>query len=88
LGSRFQDQGGNASMVELIRANDTVLIGYAESLLRSAGFNVFVADTHMSILEGSIGAIPRRLLVVEDEAIAARRLLREAGLEAELRDET
>ncbi len=75
-------------MVELIRANDTVLLGYAESLLRDAGFHVFLADTHMSILEGSIGAIPRRLLVVDDEAVAARRLLREAGLEAELRDET
>ncbi len=73
-------------MIELIRANDPVLLSFAESLLQDAGFNVLLVDTHMSVLEGSIGAIPRRLLVVEDEADGARRLLREAGLADELRD--
>jgi len=77
---------GNKSMVELIRANDPVLLSFAESLLEEAGFNVLLVDTHMSVLEGSIGAIPRRLLVVDDEADAARRLLRDAGLAGELRD--
>jgi hypothetical protein len=75
-----------AEMVELIRANDPVLLSFAESLLADAGFNVLLVDTHMSVMEGSIGAIPRRLLVVEDEADGARRLLREAGLAGELRD--
>jgi hypothetical protein len=73
-------------MVELIRTNDVVLIGYADSLLREAGFNIFVADNHTSVMEGSIGVIQRRILVVDDEADAARRFLRQAGLGAELRD--
>jgi hypothetical protein len=73
-------------MVELIRTNDLVLIGYVESLLEGAGLTVFVADRHMSALDGSIGAIPRRILVPEDEARQARRLLVDAGLAAELRD--
>lgn len=73
-------------MIELIRANDPVLLSYAESLLQDAGFAVFVADGHMSVLEGSIGAIPRRLLVLDDEAEGARRLLIDAGLGAELRE--
>ncbi len=73
-------------MVELIRTNDLVLIGYVESLLEGAGLNVFVADRHMSALDGSIGAIPRRILVPQDEAMQARRLLVDAGLAAELRD--
>ncbi|TVR09612.1 MAG: DUF2007 domain-containing protein [Salinarimonadaceae bacterium] len=73
-------------MQEIIRANDAVLLNYAESLLRGAGFAPFLADGHMSVLEGSIGAIPRRLLVPDDEADGARRLLRDAGLGDELRD--
>jgi hypothetical protein len=73
-------------MVELIRTNDVVLIGYAESLLRDAGYNIFVADNHTSVMEGSIGIIQRRILVVDDEADGARRFLKEAGLGTELRD--
>jgi hypothetical protein len=73
-------------MVELIRTNDIVLIGYVESLLEHAGIGVFVADRHMSVLDGSIGAIPRRILVPDDEARQARRILVDAGLAAELRD--
>jgi hypothetical protein len=73
-------------MVELIRTNDLVLIGYVESLLEGAGLTVLVADRHMSALDGSIGAIPRRILVLQDEAAQARRLLTDAGLAAELRD--
>ncbi len=73
-------------MVELIRTNDLVLIGYVEALLEGAGLTVFVADRHMSALDGSIGAIPRRILVPQDEERQARRLLVDAGLAAELRD--
>ena len=43
-----------------------VLIGYAESLLRDAGYNIFVADNHTSVMEGSIGIIQRRILVVDE----------------------
>ncbi|WP_372426478.1 putative signal transducing protein [Salinarimonas chemoclinalis] len=73
-------------MIELMRTNDVVTLGYAESLLRGAGYNIFVADGHTSVMEGSIGIIQRRILVVDDEADGARRFLREAGLGAELRD--
>ncbi len=72
---------------ELLRTNDLVLISFIESLLESAHFDYFVADRHMSAVEGSLGFLPRRILVVEEDFGPARRLLREAGLAAELRDE-
>ena len=73
-------------MVELVRTNDVVLIGFLESLLEADGVPVLLADAHMGALEGSIGAFQRRLLVPEDWAPRARRLVTEAGLAAELRD--
>ncbi|MCJ2035125.1 DUF2007 domain-containing protein [Methylobacterium sp. J-068] len=73
-------------MTELIRSNDLVLIGFAQSLLDGADIPVLVADQHMSLLEGSIGAFARRILVPRDHASQARRLLKDAGLAAELRD--
>ena len=50
-------------MREILRSNDVVLIGFAQSVLRQAGIASFIADQHMSLMEGSIGAFPRRLLV-------------------------
>lgn len=73
-------------MQELVRTNDLVLISFIESLLAGAGFDYFVADGHMSAVEGSLGFLPRRILVPAQDCDAARRLLREAGLAAELRD--
>ena len=72
-------------MVEILRTNDIVLIGFAQSLLEVAAIPVLVADNHMSLMEGSIGAFPRRLLVPDDHARQARRLLTDAGLAHELR---
>lgn len=69
-----------------MRTNDLVLISFIESLLQSAGLGFFVADRHMSAVEGSLGFLPRRILVEEDDFEPARRLLRDAGLAAELRD--
>jgi hypothetical protein len=71
-------------MVTIVRTNDIVLISLLESMLGQAGLSVFVADAHVSAVEGSIGAFPRRIMVPEDEAAQARRLIREAGLENEL----
>ena len=80
-------QGERTSqMVELIRTNDVVLIGFVQSLLESERVPNLLADTHVSVLEGSIGAFPRRLLVPTDWNAKARRILVEAGLGAELRD--
>ena len=68
-------------MRELLRSNDAVLISFAESVLRQAGIASLVADQHMSVLEGSIGAFPRRLLVKGEDVAAAREALAEAGLD-------
>ena len=68
-------------MRELLRSNDAVVISFAQSVLRQAGIASFVADQYMSVVEGSIGAFPRRLLVGDADWAAARRALREAGLE-------
>ena len=72
-------------MIELIRTNDAVLISFVSSLLKDAGIGHFVADTNMSIFEGSLGIIPRRIMVDGEHEIQARRLVREAGLDHELR---
>ncbi|MDW5314201.1 DUF2007 domain-containing protein [Rhizobium sp. PL01] len=73
-------------MKELIRTNDAVVLSFAESLMKDAGIGCFIADQGMSILEGSLGLLPRRFLVDEDDADEARQVLIDAGLEAELRD--
>ncbi|MCT7373612.1 DUF2007 domain-containing protein [Chelativorans salis] len=67
-------------MIELIRTNDAVTISFVESLLRDAGIDYLVADQNMSIMEGSLGVLPRRVLVDTEEAEAARRLLADAGV--------
>lgn len=73
-------------MIEILRVNDPVLISAVEALLRGAGLSPYVADSYVSAVEGSIGAFPRRLLVPDEEAAQARRVLTEAGLAGELRD--
>jgi hypothetical protein len=73
-------------MKELIRTNDAVVLSFAESLMKEAGIACFIADQGMSILEGSLGLLPRRFLVADEEADEARQILIDAGLAAELRD--
>lgn len=67
-------------MIELIRTNDAVTISFIESLLRDAGIEYLVADQNMSIMEGSLGVLPRRVLVQDEQEDAARRLLADAGI--------
>jgi hypothetical protein len=71
-------------MDELLRTNDLVLISVVESLLREAGIEPWIADQNMSIAEGSLGILPRRVMVPSEQIDAARRLLDEAGLAGEL----
>jgi len=73
-------------LIELLRTNDLVLLISRVSILAEIGLAVFVADRHMSALEGSLSFLPRRVLVAADAAAPARRALAEAGLGAELRD--
>jgi len=72
-------------MRELLRTNDAVLITAIEALLNGAQIAHLVVDQNMSVLEGSIGIFPRRILVEDDQVDAARRLLQEAGFGGELR---
>jgi len=64
-------------MEEVFRTNDLVKLSYVEHLLGEAGIEYFVADQHISAVEGNIGAFPRRVMVREDEASRARYELRE-----------
>jgi hypothetical protein len=73
-------------MIELVRTNDVVLISFICALLKDADIEHFVADVHMSIFEGSLGIIPRRIMVDSDCEIQARRLVKDAGIEHELRN--
>jgi hypothetical protein len=67
-------------MKELLRTNDAVLITAVEAYLKGAGIECMVADRYMSVMEGSIGVLPRRVMVADDEADKARQILTEAGL--------
>ncbi len=72
-------------MREIVRTNDAVLITAIEALLTGANIHHVVLDRYMSVLEGSLGMLPRRILVEDDEVSRARRLLTDAGLGHELR---
>ena len=74
-------------MRELVRTNDVVLVSAVEALLAGAGIPHVVLDQNMSVLEGSLGVLPRRILVAPENARAARRLLTDAGLAHELRSD-
>ncbi|MCM2477644.1 DUF2007 domain-containing protein [Rhizobium sp. CG5] len=73
-------------MHELIRTNDPVLLSFAESLMKDAGIHCLIADQAMSIMEGSLGMLPRRFLVEEGRLDEARTILTDAGLADELLD--
>jgi hypothetical protein len=72
-------------MREIVRTNDVVLVSVIGALLDGAQIRHLVLDQNMSVLEGSLGILPRRVLVPEEDLIRARRLLADAGLAHELR---
>jgi hypothetical protein len=76
--------GYGSAMMELLRSNDPVLISFAEALMKEAGIAYQVADQNMSVMEGTIGILPRRVLVERGRHGDARRILTEAGLGREL----
>ncbi len=65
-------------MVELIRTNDPVLLSWLMAALRGEDIEAVVLDTHTSVMEGSISAIPRRIMVLDRDLLRARRVLAEA----------
>lgn len=68
-------------MKELCRTNDMVLLSFIEALMKEAHIDYIIADTHMSVLEGSLGVLPRRVLIHEDDWGSAVAALRGAGIE-------
>ena len=64
-------------MKELLRSTDPTVIAFASALLSGEGIEVFELDVHMSVLEGSIGVLPRRLMVRDDDLSDAERVLRD-----------
>lgn len=71
------------NMRELLRTNDPTLIAFVTALLEDEGITSFQMDVHMSVLEGSIGILPRRLMVVDRDLFLARAILKDNGIEAE-----
>lgn len=67
-------------MQEVIRTNDLVLISFAEALLSDAGIQSVVLDAHTSMIEGSVNAIQRRLMVPDADYERARHLLKESDI--------
>jgi hypothetical protein len=70
---------------ELVRTNDIVLVSAVGALLDGAHIHHVVLDQNMSIIEGSLGILPRRILVHDEDVSEARQILKDAGLSHELR---
>jgi hypothetical protein len=68
------------TMVEILRTNDVVLLSFLTALFADSGIESVVLDAHTSVLEGSIGALPRRLMVAGRDEIRARALMKEANI--------
>jgi hypothetical protein len=65
-------------MRDVLKTNDPVLLSFAEALLSDAGIPSVVFDGNMSVMDGSLGILPRRLMVSEDDFVRARTVLRSA----------
>ena len=63
-------------MKELFKTNDPTLISFATALLRGEDIDCFTLGVHMSVLEGSIGIMPRRVMVANEDLFLARSILR------------
>ncbi len=67
-------------MEELLRTTDITVTAYAQAILVDAGIETFELDVNMSVLEGSIGILPRRLMVRTADLDAAKVLMREYNI--------
>ncbi|WP_347312188.1 DUF2007 domain-containing protein [Defluviimonas sp. SAOS-178_SWC] len=68
-------------MKELLSTTDPTKIAFATALLDAEGITTFQMDVHMSVLEGSIGILPRRLMVRDTDLFMARAILKDNGIE-------
>lgn len=71
-------------MKAVIKTNDPLMVSFVIDLLKKEGVKAFEFDQNFSVLDGSIGVIPRRIMVIDDELELARELLKGAGLGHEL----
>lgn len=71
-------------MKELVRANKPALLSFVQSLLRDAEIEFILTDEHASIMDGSIGALPKRILVADDDFDEARRIMIDADIGDEI----
>ncbi|MGR3760477.1 putative signal transducing protein [Roseobacteraceae bacterium NS-SX3] len=67
-------------MKELLRSTDPTILAFATALLEGEDIDCFQMDVNMSVLEGSIGIFPRRLMVREADFDAAARVMRDNGI--------
>jgi len=74
-------------MKELLRTTDPTMIAYASALLEGEEIEAFPMDIHMSVLEGSIGILPRRLMVRDEDLTRARRVLRDNDIPHDDKDD-
>ena len=65
-------------MRAVVKTNDAVLLSFAQAVLRDAGITSIVFDGHASVMDGSLGILPRRLMVADEDFTEAERLLRES----------
>ena len=65
-------------MREVLKTNDPILLNFAQAVLKDAGIEAVIFDTHASIMDGSSGFLPRRLMVGDDDIAQAQRVLKEA----------
>tara|TARA_R110002096_G_scaffold8802_3_gene35754 strand:- start:6972 stop:7190 length:219 start_codon:yes stop_codon:yes gene_type:complete len=68
-------------MKELFKTNDPTLVSFATALLKAEDIACFALDVHMSVLEGSIGIMPRRVMVADADLFLARAILRDNDFE-------
>ena len=64
-------------MKELLRTNDTTIVAFTRALLLAEDIRCYELDTHMSLLEGSIGIMPRRIMVADEHLFVARAILKD-----------
>ncbi|MBX3446357.1 MAG: DUF2007 domain-containing protein [Parvibaculum sp.] len=64
-------------MKELIRTNDPVFVSFLTHRLREEGIEPFELDAHMALTEGSLGILPKRIMVVDTDYEDARKILDE-----------
>ncbi len=70
-------------MKQLYRTTDMASMAFAKALLQGEDIDCFEMDVNMSVLEGSIGIFPRRLMVVDDDYEDAREVLTDNGFSLE-----